>query len=110
MARINTLPSVTKRCPFKALAGVWINPVDRAAYPRINTLPIKASFAHKHSTFSELSTHKHSTELAAIHCHDKVSGLPPVVKVYLYVKALPVVPCTFLGITMKPLPPSGWAL
>ena len=65
MPRINTLPLQAGRAPLVAAPGVWISPVDGAGYPHINTLPGSHDFTHKHSTFEQLSTHKHSTQQAA---------------------------------------------
>ncbi len=65
MQRINTLPLQADIASLLVAQGVGINPVDRTGYSRINTLPTNPSFTHKHSTFRELSTHKHSTQKAA---------------------------------------------
>ncbi len=64
MPRINTLPLLADRAPDEAAQRMGINLVDSAGYPRINTLPSGPCFTHKHSTFGQLSTHKHSTQQA----------------------------------------------
>lgn len=52
MVRINSLP----------IKKLWINPVDKGTYPRINSLPLPPCFTHKQSTKRGVFTHKQSTQ------------------------------------------------
>lgn len=89
MLRINTLPLLVYQELLVAVLSMCITLVNRTGYPRINTLPSRPLPTHKHSTFTGLAAHKHSTDLAAKPSATRDSeGFLYVV--YLYVKTLPI--------------------